>query len=318
MKTGNLTIRPFSIVTDVLYDKDKRRATGVRILDAETMKTEEYYARVIFLNASTINTAFILLNSVSDAFPEGFGNSSGQLGHHLMDHHLGVGASGHIEGNEDGYYYGRRPTVAYIPQFRNIDENTRHPDFVRGFSYGGGAGRSGPHRHIDGVPIGAGLKEALSEPGSWSFDLSAMGETLPYFENKVSLDRGKKDKWGLPLLAIDCELKGNEKKMRLDMRSTAAEMLDKVGAKNISTWDSAEQEGQRIFSVHDMGIARMGRDPKTSVLNEHNQMHDVKNVFITDGSCMASSSCLEPSLTYMALTARGCDFAVKELKKGDL
>lgn len=318
MKTGNLTIRPFSIVTDVLYDKDKRKATGVRILDSETMKTEEYYARIIFLNASTINTAFILLNSVSDVFPEGFGNSSGQLGHHLMDHHLGVGASGHMDGYEDRYYYGRRPTVAYIPQFRNINENTRHPDFIRGFSYGGGAGRSGPPRHIDGVPIGAGLKEALSEPGSWSFDLSAMGETLPYFENKVTLDPGKKDKWGLPLLAIDCELKDNEKKMRLDMRNTAAEMLDQVGAKNISTWDSTEHEGQRIFSVHDMGIARMGRDPKTSVLNEHNQMHDVKNVFITDGSCMASSSCLEPSLTYMALTARGCDFAVKELKKGNL
>ena len=318
MKTGNLTIRPFSIVTEILFDKDRKRAKGVRILDSETMKTEEYFARVIFVNASTINTAFILLNSVSDVFPQGFGNSSGQLGHHLMDHHLGVGARGDVEGFEDGYYFGRRPTVAYIPQFRNINEKTTHPDFIRGYSYGGGAGRSGPHRNIDGLPIGAGLKAALSEPGSWSFDLSAMGETLPYFENKVTLDPDKKDKWGLPLLAIDCELKDNEKKMRLDMRNTAAEMLDKVGAKNISTWDSTEHAGQRIFSVHDMGTARMGRDPKTSVLNEHNQMHDVKNVFITDGSCMPSSSCLEPSLTYMALTARGCDFTMRELKKGNL
>jgi choline dehydrogenase-like flavoprotein len=318
MKTGNLTIRPFSIVTEVLYDKDKKRATGVRILDAETMRTEEYYARIVFLNASTINTAFILLNSLSDVFPEGFGNSSGQLGHHLMDHHLGVGASGAMEGLEDKYYYGRRPTVAYIPQFRNINERSRHPDYIRGFSYGGGAGRDGSRRNIDGLDIGAGLKAALTEPGSWSFDLSGMGETLPYYENKVTLDPHRKDKWGLHLLAIDCELKDNEKKMRRDMRNTAAEMLERVGAKNISTWDSTEHPGERIFSVHDMGIARMGRDPKTSVLNEHNQMHDAKNVFITDGSCMPSSSCLEPSLTYMALTARGCDFAVKEMKKGNL
>jgi len=318
MKTGNLTIRPFSIVTELLYDKDKKRARGVRILDAETMKTEEYYARIIFLNASTINTAFILLNSLSDVFPEGFGNSSGQLGHHLMDHHLGVGASGTMEGLEDKYYYGRRPTVAYIPQFRNINERSRHPDYIRGFSYGGGAGRDGARRNIDGLDIGADLKAALTEPGSWSFDLSGMGETLPYYENKVTLDPNRKDKWGLHLLAIDCELKDNEKKMRLDIRNTAAEMLERVGAKNISTWDSTEHPGERIFSVHDMGIARMGRDPKTSVLNENNQMHDVQNVFITDGSCIPSSSCLEPSLTYMALTARGCDFAVKEMKKRNL
>jgi choline dehydrogenase-like flavoprotein len=318
MKTGNLVIRPFSIVTEILYDKDKRIATGLRIMDTETMKTEEYYAKIIFLNASTLNTAFILLNSVSYVFTEGFGNSSGQLGHHLMDHHIGVGASGTVEGFEDSYYYGRRPTVTYIPRFRNINEKTKHHDFVRGFSYGTGAWRNAAERHVQNVHIGADLKEILTEPGSWSFDISGQGETLPCYENRVTLDKNNKDKWGLPLLAIDCELKHNEKMMRKDIVHTASEMLDRLGVKNIKTRDSAGKINERIFSVHDMGIARMGRDPKTSVLNAHNQMHDAKNVFITDGSCMASSSCLEPSLTYMALTARACDFAVNELKKRNL
>lgn len=318
MATGNLTIRPFSIVTEILYDKDKKVATGVRILDSETRKTEEYYAKIVFINASTINTAFILLNSVSDVFPEGFGNSSGQLGHHLMDHHLGTGASGTVEGFEDSYYYGRRPTITYIPRFRNINEHTRHPDFIRGYSLGAGAWRSGSERNLEGVAIGADLKNALTEPGPWSFDLSGLGEVLPHFDNKVTLDTTKKDQWGLPLPAIDCELRDNEKRMRTDIVQTAAEMLESAGLKNINTWDSAIRPGQRIFSVHEMGTARMGRDPKTSVLNAHNQMHDAKNVFITDGSCMTSSSCLEPSLTYMALTARACDFAVSELKKHNL
>ena len=318
MQTGNLTIRPFSIVTEVLYDKDRKRATGVRILDTETLKTEEYYARIIFLNASTLNTAFILLNSVSDVFPKGFGNSSGQIGHHLMDHHLGVGASGTLEGFEDKYYYGRRPTIAYVPRFRNINERSTHPDFVRGYSHGGGAWRNGWGRDVEGIDIGADLKEVLTEPGTWEFDLGGLGEVLPYYENQVTLDMNKKDKLGLPLLAIDCELKDNEREMRKDMVNTAVEMFERVGAKNISTWDSTDREGERIFSVHDMGIARMGNDPRTSVLNKYNQMHDAKNVFITDGSCMVSSACQEPSLTYMALTARACDFAVSQLKKGNL
>ncbi|MHA4809762.1 GMC oxidoreductase [Flavitalea flava] len=323
LKTGNLTIRPYSIVTEVLYDKDKKRATGVRVLDSETGQTVEYYSRIVFINASTINTAFILLHSVSDVFPNGFGNSSGQLGHNLMDHHLGVGASGSVSGFEDKYYYGNRPTIAYMPRFRNlgvVSENSKPipSDFTRGYSFGGGAWRGQAERQLDGIPIGAGLKALLTEPGPWSFDLSGLGEVLPYFYNKVSLDRGKKDKWGLPLIAVDCELKDNEKKMRRDMRQTAAAMLEDLGLTNISTWDSTEKEGQRIFSVHEMGTARMGRDPKTSVLNQHNQLHDVKNVFITDGSCMASSACQEPSLTYMALTARACDFAVHELRRGNL
>lgn len=318
MRTGNLVIRPFSIVTEVLYDKERKVAKGVRVLDTETGKTVEYSSKVIFLNASTINTAFILLHSISPEWPDGLGNSSGQLGHNLMDHHLGIGAHGIMPGFEDKYYYGRRPTIAYMPRFRNIDEASRHPDFIRGYSFGGGAARGGTERHLDGVPVGLALKNALTEPGPWTFELTGLGEVLPYYENKVTLDRSRKDKWGLPLVAVDCELKDNEKKMRRDMLETVVGMLDETGLKDIRSWDHAGKEGERVFSVHEMGTARMGNDPKTSVLNKHNQLHDVKNVFITDGSCMTSSSCLEPSLTYMALTARACDFAVRELKKGDL
>lgn len=310
--TGNLTLRPDSIVLDVIYDKDKKRATGVRILDAVTMKTEEYYAKVIFLNASTLGTAHILLHSVSDAFPNGFGNSSEQVGHNLMDHHYGVGAWGSFEGFTDQYYYGRRPNGIYIPRFRNINEKTKRNDYVRGFGYQGGAQR-GRNESADGVGIE--LKAQLIEPGNWSMGIGAWGEHLPYYENKVTLSKDKKDKYGLPTLDIDCEFKENEKIMRKDMRDSAGEMLEKAGLKNVGTYDSDPPPG---FCIHEMGTARMGRDPKTSVLNGHNQMHDVKNVFITDGSCMTSSACQNPSLTYMALTARACDFAVNELKKGNL
>jgi choline dehydrogenase-like flavoprotein len=317
-RTGNLTIRPFSIVVEVLYDKERRAARGVRVLDSETGETVEYYSKIVFINASTINTAFILLNSVTPQWPDGLGNSSGQLGHNLMDHHLGIGASGTMPGFEDKYYYGRRPTIAYMPRFRNIDERSRHGEFIRGYSFGGGASRSGNEGRLDGVPIGMRLKDTLTEPGPWTFDLSGLGEVLPYYENKVTLDTWKRDKWGLPLVAVDCELKGNEKRMRKDMMGTAAEMLEDIGLKDIRTWDHAGKQGERVFSVHEMGTARMGNDPRTSVLNKHNQLHDVKNVFITDGSCMASSSCQEPSLTYMALTARACDFAFSELKRRNL
>lgn len=310
--TGNLTLRPDSIVLDVIYDKDKKRATGVRILDAVTMKTEEYYAKVIFLNASTLGTAHILLHSVSDAFPNGFGNSSEQVGHNLMDHHYGVGAWGSFEGFTDQYYYGRRPNGIYIPRFRNINEKTKRNDYVRGFGYQGGAQR-GRNESADGVGIE--LKAQLIEPGNWSMGIGAWGEHLPYYENKATLSKDKKDKYGLPTLDIDCEFKENEKIMRKDMRDSAGEMLEKAGLKNVGTYDSDPPPG---FCIHEMGTARMGRDPKTSVLNGHNQMHDVKNVFITDGSCMTSSACQNPSLTYMALTARACDFAVNELKKGNL
>lgn len=310
--TGNYTLRPDSIVLDVLYDKDKKRAIGVRILDAVTNKTEEYYAKVIFLNASTLGTAHILLHSVSDVFPNGFGNSSGQVGHNLMDHHYGVGAHGKYDGFDEEYYYGRRPNGIYIPRFRNISEKTKRSDYVRGFGYQGGASRGRPG---SGDGIGAELKQQLTEPGSWGFGIGAWGEHLPYYENKVTLNKDKKDKWGLPTLDIDCEFRENEKTMRKDMMTSAAEILEKAGLKDIGTYDENLAPG---FCIHEMGTARMGKDAKTSVLNGFNQMHDVKNVFISDGACMSSSACQNPSLTYMALTARAADHAVSELKKGNI
>src|SRR5581483_3405597 len=298
MATGNLTLRPDSIVLEVLYDKDRKRAKGVRILDAVTNKTEEYYANIVFLNASTLGTAQILLHSVSDAFPNGFGNSSGQIGHNLMDHHYGVGANGDFDGFEDQYFYGRRPNGIYIPRFRNINEKTKRTDYVRGFGYQGGAHRS---KANDAEGIGVQLKEQLTEPGKWTMGIGAWGEHLPYYENKVTLNKDKKDKWGLPTLDIDCEFKENEKTMRKDMMASAVEILEKAGIKNVSTYDSNPAPN---FCIHEMGTARMGKDPKTSVLNGFNQMHDVKNVYVTDGACMSSSACQNPSLTYMALTAR--------------
>ena len=311
-KTGNLTLRPFSIVLEVIYDKDSKKAKGVRILDSETNKTEEYFAKIVFINASTLGTTHILLNSTSDAFPNGLGNSSNQVGHNLMDHHYGVGASGDTEEFQDNYTYGRRPNGIYIPRFRNINAATQQKDYVRGFGYQGGAGR-GRIEIQEG--IGAGYKDSLTEAGNWGFGIGSWGEHLPYYENKATLNKDKKDKWGLPTLEIDCEFKGNEKAMRKDMMNSAAEMLEKAGLKNISTYDSAPAPG---FCIHEMGTARMGKDPKTSVLNGNNQMHEVKNVFISDGACMASSACQNPSVTYMALTARAADFAVKELKKGNI
>ena len=308
-----MTLRPFSIVSEVIYDKDSKRAKGIRILDAETMKTEDYFAKIIFLNASTLGTTFILLNSVSDAFPNGLGNSSNQVGHNLMDHHYGVGAYGNYDGFQDKYVYGNRPNGIYIPRFRNINEKTKQNDYVRGFGYQGGAGRGQQSWNGDG--IGAEFKESLLEPGGWNFGVGSWGEHLPYYENKVTLNKNKKDKWGMPTLDIDCEFKENEKAMRKDMMNSGAEMLEKAGIKNVGTYDNMPAPG---FCIHEMGTARMGKDKKTSVLNGFNQMHDVKNIFITDGSCMASSACQNPSITYMALTARAVDYAVGELKKQNL
>ncbi|TAL41790.1 MAG: GMC family oxidoreductase [Chitinophagaceae bacterium] len=313
MKTGNLTLRPFSIVTKVIYDKDTKKAKGVEVMDAETNKTIEYYSKIVFLNASTLNSTWILLNSATDVWPDGLGSSSGELGHNLMDHHLGVGAGGTVEGYEDKYYYGRRPNGIYIPRFRNLFGDKR--DYLRGFGYQGGASRDGYNRSLEEIAIGAELKEVLSEPGSWSMRFGGFGEILPYHENKVTLDKTKKDKWGLNVLAIDCELKENELKMRKDMVEDAKEMLEAAGVKNVK---AREGDGTPGRGIHEMGTARMGKDPKTSVLNEWNQVWDCKNVFVTDGAFMTSAACVNPSLTYMAMTARAADFAVKELKKGNL
>ncbi len=310
LATNNLTIRPDSLVNRVIYDEQKQRAAGVEIIDTHTKKTEEFYAKIIFLNAATLGTAFILLNSTSSRFPNGLGNGSEQVGRNLMDHHKGISASARVEGFLDSYYYGRRPTGVYIPRFRNV--HTPSPDFLRGYHYGGGAarGRSGGN-----APLGVALKESLSEPGGWQMGIYAFGECLPYSENRVVLDKDKKDPWGRPMMSIDCEFKENEHKMVEDIKVTSQEMLEAAGYKHVKVSGAISFPGN---ANHEMGIARMGRDPKTSVLNAFNQMHEVPNVFITDGSCMASGSCVNPSITYMALTARACDYAVRELKKQNI
>ncbi len=313
MATGKLTLRPFSIVTKVLYDKDKKKAIGVEVLDAETNQTIEYKAEVIFLCASALNSSWILMNSATDIWPGGLGSSSGELGHNVMDHHFRCGASGTIEGFSDKYEYGRRPTGVYIPRFRNIYNDKR--DYIRGFGYQGGAGR-GRGAEVAEMTIGADLKNALSVPNdNWGFGITAFGEMLPYHDNKITLDKTVKDKWGLPVLSFDVEIKENEKKMRIDMINDAKEMLEAAGAKNVNAEDWGYAVG---MGIHEMGTARMGRDPKTSVLNGHNQVWDAPNVFVTDGACMTSASCVNPSLTYMAMTARAADYAVSELKKRNL
>ncbi|WP_257668185.1 GMC oxidoreductase [Parapedobacter tibetensis] len=311
--TGNLTLRPFSIVTRILYDKDTKKATGVEIIDAETNQTYEYFAKVIFVCASAFNSTWVLMNSATDVWEGGLGSSSGELGHNAMDHHFRCGASGRIEGYEDKYFYGRRPTGLYIPRFRNVGDDKR--DYIRGFGYQGAASRGRWSGEIAEMSIGGEWKDALCEPGNWSAGFTAFGETLPYHENRISLDKEVKDKWGLPVLAMDMEIKENELKMRKDMMEDGKEMLEAAGVKDVYTYDNGYGFGQ---GIHEMGTARMGRDPKTSVLNGNNQVWDAMNVFVTDGACMTSAGCVNPSLTYMALTARAADFAVNELKKGNL
>jgi len=313
MKTGNLTLRPWAIVTKILYDKDTKKATGVEILDAETNKTYEYKAKIVFLNASALNSAWVLMNSATDVWPGGLGSSSGELGHNVMDHHLNVYAGGTVEGYDDKYYYGRRANGIYIPRYRNFFGDKR--DYLRGFGYQGGASRGRGPADIAEYSIGADLKEALTEPGVWGFGMGGFGETLPYHENKVTLDKNKKDKWGLNVLSFDCELKENELKMRKDMLEDAKEMLTALGVKNVGGGDSNPYLGR---GIHEMGTARMGKDPKTSVLNKWNQVWDAPNVFVTDGAFMTSAACQNPSLTYMAFTARAADYAVSELKKGNI
>lgn len=311
--TGNLTLRPFSIVTRILYDKDTKRAKGVEIIDAETHQTYEYFAKVVFVCASSFNSTWVLMNSATDVWEGGLGSSSGELGHNAMDHHFRLGARGRVEGYEDRYFYGRRPTGLYIPRFRNIGDDKR--DYVRGFGYQGSAGRGRWTGEIAEMSVGGDWKDALCEPGNWTIGFGAFGEILPYHENRIFLDKETKDKWGLPVLAMDMEIKENEHKMRVDMMEDCKEILETIGVKDVSTYDNGYGFGQ---GIHEMGTARMGRDPKTSVLNGNNQVWDAPNVFVTDGACMTSAGCVNPSLTYMALTARAANFAVEELKKGNL
>lgn len=309
MKTGKLELKTGMIVNRVIYEDKSGTAKGVEVVDRESGKTYEYYARLIFLNASTVATTFLLLNSTGNRFPQGLGNNNDIVGRHLMDHHKSGSVNGDVDGYTDKYYYGRRPTGIYIPRFSNLTE--KQGSFLRGYGCQGGASRG--RKTAEG--IGASFKESITELGGWRFGLTAFGETLPYQENRITLNKEVKDKWGRPTLNIDCSFKENEKKMHEDMITSMKEMMENLGAKNI------RHDGTMSFpgnANHEMGTARMGNDPKTSVLNKWNQVHDAKNVFITDGSCMASTSCVNPSLTYMAITARAVDHAVSEMKKGNL
>jgi choline dehydrogenase-like flavoprotein len=307
--TNNLTLRPFSVVHSIIYDATKNKATGVRVIDSNTKKITEYYAKIIFLNAGTINTTLILLNSTSPQFPNGLGNTNDVLGHYLMDHNYRGHLEASYEGFRDSYYYGRRPTGIYIPRYRNVG-NDKQKDFIRGFAIAAGGSRG--RGKVTNDTIGATLKEQMTEPGDWSMWMTGMGECLPYYENKVSLSKDKKDAWGMPQLEIDCEYKTNELNMLKDILNSGSEMFEAAGFKNIEAYDTEQAPG---LGIHEMGTARMGKDPKTSILNAHNQIWDAKNVFVTDGACMASTACQNPSLTYMALTARAANFAVDEMKK---
>ena len=314
--TGRLRIATNAIVHSVLYDAKTNRALGVRVIDAETMEVREYRARVVFLCASTLGSTQVLLNSTSSAFPNGLGNSSGVLGHYLMDHLYGAGASGRVEGFEDEYYSGRRPTGPIIPRFRNVTE--QNAKFLRGYSLTGGAGRGGWQSRAWQEGFGKDYKAAIRQPGGWYFALNGSGEMLPRFENMVSLHPTKKDKWGMPQLHIDCSFSDNDRKMQEDIADTAAEILETLGVKDIRKSIMTLDQHQPGLAIHEMGTARMGRDPKTSFLNGHNQSHDVPNLFVTDGASMASSAWQNPSLTFMALTARACEYAVQQLKQNKI
>ncbi|MGO4911232.1 GMC oxidoreductase [Leeuwenhoekiella sp. W20_SRS_FM14] len=311
-ETGNLTIRPDSIAAEVIYDPNTERATGVRVIDANTGEEIIYNAKIIFCNASTIGTTALLLNSRSERFPNGLGNDSGELGHNLMDHHYGMGASATFEGFEDTYYQGRKPNGFYIPRFRNIDKETEQKEYLRGFGYQGQVARQ---TDIAPEQIGEALKAEIFKPGPYKINVACFAEMLPYHENRMFLNHDKKDQHGLPIITFDAKLRDNEMKLREDGVKCAVEMLEAAGCKDISYYNNVTAPGA---CIHEMGTARMGNDPKTSVLNKWNQIHAVPNVFVTDGACMTSSGTQNPSITYMALTARAVDYAHKQLEAGEL
>ncbi len=314
-KTKNFTIRPNSIVHSIILDEKTNRATGVRIIDSETKQTIEFYAKIIFCCASALATTQILLNSTSTRFPNGMGNDSGELGHNLMDHHYRIGATASYDGLADQYYKGRQPTGLFIPRYVNIDDKSKNPNFLRGYDYQGGASRENWGRGAGTEGVGAAFKDGLYKPGDWQIRLVGFGEVLPYHENQVALDKDKKDQWGMPLLRFNAKMRENELKMREQMKTDAVEMLTAAGYQKVTPFDSAGGLG---LGVHEMGTARMGKDPKTSVLNGNNQIHAVPNVFVTDGAFMTSANCVNPSITYMAFTARAADFAVKAVNNKNL
>jgi choline dehydrogenase-like flavoprotein len=308
-----MTLRPNSIAYEIVYDEKTKLATGVKIIDALTKEKIFFKSAIIFSCASAIASASILMQSKSERFPNGLGNDSGELGHNIMDHHLDVGAYAIVEGFDDKYYKGRRPGGFYIPRFANLDKNGTQKDYIRGYGYQGGSNRTNWKRGIAEMSFGKELKEDLLKPGPWQIGMGGFGECLPYHENKMTLDYDKLDEWGLPTVTFDVEFKENEKKMRKEMQEEAIAMLNAAGYKNVKGFD-LENSFFPGLGIHEMGTARMGRDPKTSVLNEYNQVHAVPNVYVTDGAFMTSSGCQNPSLTYMAFTTRAADHAVRQLK----
>jgi choline dehydrogenase-like flavoprotein len=313
--TGNMTLRVDSIVHEVMYDPDTKKAIGVKVIDRLTKETFEFKAKVIFLCASAIASTSILMQSKSDRFPNGMGNDSDQLGRNIMDHHLGVGANGKFDGFPDKYYSGRKPNGIYLPRFRNLGGDSNRTDYTRGFGYQGGASRGNWEDTVAELSHGANLKEAILKPGGWTFGMGGFGEVLPYQDNRFTLDYSKLDQWGLPTATFDAEFKENELNMRKDMMQSAVDMLTKAGLRDVEPFDRETALG---LGIHEMGTARMGRNRKTSVLDGNNALHDVPNVYVTDGSFMTSASCVNPSLTYMAFTARAANHAANELKKGNI
>lgn len=310
--TGNLTLRPDSVVHSIIYDDQKGKVTGVRIVDRNTKEVSEYFAKVIFLNAAALNSNLILLNSKSARFPNGLGNDNGLLGKFIAFHNYRGNISASYEGHEDSYYFGRRPTAVMMPNFRNV--KSQDTDFLRGYMTFYTAGRGGWGGAGD-APFGEEFKEKNSVPGPWGVFMMMQGETIPKETNFVSLSDTEKDEWGIPLLKIKVDYDENDEKILRDFFEQGTAMLEKAGCKNIRTSDSMQAPG---LDIHEMGGVRMGKDPETSLLNGWNQMHLCKNVFVTDGACMTSTGTQNPSITYMALTARAVDYAVKSLKEGSL
>lgn len=313
-RTGNLTLITDAIGHSIEYDPATGRATGVRIVDAKTKEQKVYTAKVIFLCASTIGSTQIMLNSVSETFKDGIANGSGALGHYLMDHIYQAGASGRMPGFEDFYESGRRPNEIYIPRFRNLGDD-KQDNFVRGYGYQGSAHRLSWDRGMGSVGYGADFKKELQGPGAWYFRITGFGEMLPRYENHVSVDHNNLDEWGIPTLHIDCEFSENELNLQKDIAEEGERILKAIGLEDVTSWVTPANPG---LCIHEMGTARMGHDPSDSVLNKHNQAHEVPNLFVTDGACMTSTACQNPSLTYMALTARAVNYAVEQMKEGKI
>lgn len=311
-RTGNMTLRPHSIVHEVVFDEASGLATGVRVIDTETHEKMEFRAKIIFLCASAIASVGILLQSRSRRFPEGIGNNHDQLGRHIMDHHYKLGASAKVPGHEDTYYKGRRPNGFYIPRFVNLDGQPKK-EYLRGFGYQGGASRTDWSEAVGELGYGARLKAGILKPGGWRIGATGFGEMLPYFDNRVRLSTSEKDQWGLPQMDFDVEFKENEYRMREDIVLQIKKMFEAAGFTDIQTFDEETGPG---LGIHEMGGARMGHDPRTSVVNANNQVHEVPNIYVTDGAFMTSASCVNPSLTYMAFTARAAAHAASQFQRG--